>query len=99
VDVLNRLTGEVHVVEKKLTPVAGAETFCNMLGNKKPTIMTGAIQVSAAIAPSAKTSPDFAFDNVHPTLAQEFNAFAEIGEPIGLYQHPHHFEYVQPMLY
>ena len=88
------------MVEKKVTPVAGAETFCtSTFGSKKPTIMTGAIQLSAAIAPSAKTPPDIALDNVHPTLAQQFNAWSESGESTSLYQHPQHFEYVQSIVY
>jgi hypothetical protein len=95
VDELDRLTGGVLVVEKKVTPVAGAETYStSTLGGKTPTIMTGAIQVSAAIAPSTKTLPDFAYDNVHPTLAQEFNVFTETRESTALYQYPPHFEYV-----
>ena len=97
-DELDRLIGGVLVVEKKVTPVAGAETFCtSTFGSKKPTIMTGAIQVSAAIAPSAKTPLEFALENVHPTLAQEFSAWTESGESSSLYQHSHHSEYVHPM--
>ena len=96
VDVLDRLTGGALVVEKKLTPVPGSETYCTSTsGSKKPTIMTGAIQVSAAIAPSQKIPPNFAFDNVHPTLAEQFQACTESGELTNLYQYPHHFEYVQ----
>jgi hypothetical protein len=99
-DELDRLTGGVLVVEKKVTPVAGAETFCtSTFGSKKPTIMTGAIQVSAAIAPSAKTPPEFALENVHPTLAQEFTTWTESGESSSLHQHSHHFEYVQLMVH
>lgn len=97
---LDKLTGGVPVVERKLTPVVGAENFCtSTLGSKKPTIMTGAIQVSAAIAPSTKTSLDFAFDNVHPNLAQGFNAFTETEVSTGLQQRPYHSEYVQPMVH
>jgi len=97
---LDRLTGGALVVEKKVTPVAGAETYCNStFGSKKPTIMTGAIQVSAAIAPSTKSSPDFAFDHVHPILAQEFNAWTESGKLTTLHQHPRHFEYVHLVTY
>ena len=100
VDVLDRLTGGVLVVEKKLTPVPGSETFCtSTFSSEKPTIMTGAIQVSTVIAPSVKIPPDFAFDIVHPTLAQQFNAYTESGELTNLQQHPHHFEYVQLIAY
>ena len=97
-DELDRLIGGALVVEKKVTPVAGAETYgSSTFGSKKPTIMTGAIQVSAAIAPSTKTPLEFALENVHPTLAQEFSAWTESGESSSLYQHSHHSEYVQPM--
>lgn len=99
-DELDRLTGGVLVVEKKVTPVAGAETFCtSTFGSKKPTIMTGAIQVSAVTAPSTKPPLDFVLENVHPTLAQEFNAWTESGEALNLHQQSHHFEYVQPMIH
>jgi hypothetical protein len=99
-DELDRLIGGVLVVEKKVTPVAGAETFCTSTsGSKKPTIMTGAIQVSAAIAPSTKPPLGFALENVHPTLAQEFNAWTESGEVLNLHRHSHHPEYVQPMIH
>ena len=97
-DELDRLIGGVLVVEKKVTPVAGAETYCTSTsGSKKPTIMTGAIQVSAAIAPPTKSPLEFALENVHPTLAQEFTAWTESGESSTLYQHSYHSEYVPPM--
>lgn len=102
VEVLDRLTGGVRVVEKKLTPVPGSETFCTSTSSsKKPTIMTGAIQVSTGIAPAMSIPPDFASDDVHPTLAQQFNACAEGGELTNLHQHPYpyHFEYVQLMVH
>jgi len=97
---LDRLIGGVLVVEKKLTPVAGAETFCgSTFGSKKPTIMTGAIQVSAAIAPSTKPPLEFALEHVHPTLVQEFQVWTENGEASNLHRHSHHSEYVQPMIH
>lgn len=99
-DELDRLTGGVLVVEKKVTPVSGAETlYSSTFGSKKPTIMTGAIQVSAVIAPSTKPPLEFVLENVHPTLAQEFNAWTESGEALNLHQHSDHFEYVQPMIH
>jgi len=94
---LDRLIGGVLVVEKKVTPVGGAETFCtSTFGSKKPTIMTGAIRVSTVIAPSTKTPLEF--ENVHPTLAQEFNAWTKSGKSSSLHQNPHRFEYVQPIV-